>query len=186
MMMTRLITGMSLIAGAFVFAGSASASCGSGMYCTQNSHTTSGYGMLRQVNPIATSSAVSYSSAPVAIADQPAVQYASANTSKFHFVNGATGASSASMPGTGPGERLVRVNCPVSVDAPAGSKVLDCYTIEKTQYVQPAPVTRAYQVVRPVIYVRYPVPVMVPNACGPIYDAPSRYGSSYGYGRCGQ
>lgn len=204
MMKSRLVTAASLLAGSVIFAASASAGCGNGIYCTKTHNTNaahswglttdlsspmgSGYSMLRQVNPISHSGAhtvsTRYSAAPIAIADQPAVQYASSGSS-YSFAS-SSAATPASMPGMGLNENLVRVDCPVTVDAPAGSRVLDCYTIQKTQYIQPAPVTRAYQVVRPVIAVPYPVPVMVPNTCGPIYDAPSRYGSSYGYGRCGQ
>lgn len=88
-------------------------------------------------------------------------------------------------------------SCGVSVDAPSGSRVLACYAPcaapepvitqapPTISYVD-TPVTTAYRVVRPVIAVPYAVPVMVPNQCGPIIDAPSRYGSSYGYNRCGR
>lgn len=195
MFKSRLITAAGFVAGSVILSASASAACANGVYCTQNTHSTaahtSGYSMLRQVNPIGPVS-TRYSAAPIAIADQPAVNYAAFGSGSGYRLASRAG-TPASMPGMGAGESLVRVDCPVTVDAPAGSRVLDCYSLQKTQpvqrrvqYVQPAPVVRAYQVVRPVIGVPYPVPVMVPNACGPIYDAPSRYGSSYDYGRCGQ
>ncbi len=86
-------------------------------------------------------------------------------------------------------------SCGVSVDAPAGSRVLACYApcaapepvvtqAPTISYVE-RPVTTAYRVVRPVIAVPYAVPVLIPNQCGPIADQSSRYGSSYGYTSCG-
>ncbi len=90
--------------------------------------------------------------------------------------------ASQRMPGLAADEYLCPTTCATSVDVPAGGRVLDCFSVCKK--AAPAPVyrtvTQAYQVVRPVVYVNYPVPVALPSC--PIYDAPSRYGSRYNYG----
>ncbi|MEE9346725.1 MAG: hypothetical protein V3U82_00925 [Robiginitomaculum sp.] len=107
-----------------------------------------------------------------------ASRYSSSNTHNV-IVN-----ASQRLPGLGANEMLCPTPCATSVDVPAGGRVIDCFSVCKKAepvYVAPAPVMqtyhRAYQVVRPVVYVNYPVPVMVPSC--PIYDAPSRYGSRY-------
>jgi|GEM_PF-2763260 len=89
--------------------------------------------------------------------------------------------ASQRMPGLAADEYLCPTDCATSVNVPAGGRVLDCFKVCKK--APPAPVyqsyTQAYQVVRPVVYVNYPVPVALPSC--PIYDAPSRYGSRYNY-----
>lgn len=100
--------------------------------------------------------------------------------------------SSASIPGLGANESLVPTSCPVSVSNPEGGRVIGCYAVSKPAPVVQAPVMRAVttytRVVRPVIYVRYPVPTPVPyiqdvyvGGCGG-YN--TRYGSGYP-GSCG-
>jgi len=79
--------------------------------------------------------------------------------------------------GLGANESLQATTCPVSVHNPSGAKVLGCYNV-----VKPQPVVRTvvrsvptvYQVVRPVIYVRTPVPVC--NTCCTPKKVFSRYG----------
>lgn len=78
--------------------------------------------------------------------------------------------TNVSMPGLGAGERLCKVECPVSVDLNPGERVLDCFAVCKPKpqpHMSYQTYTKAYQVVRPVIYVRYPVPVYVPPAPRP-------------------
>ena len=94
--------------------------------------------------------------------------------------------SAASVPGLGAGESLQATSCPVSVYNPGGGKVLGCYNV-----VKPVPQTTYYRVVRPIVYVRYPVPVAVPywSGCTVVTHA-SRYGDRWGQGghygrRCG-
>lgn len=93
--------------------------------------------------------------------------------------------SSVRMDGLAADEYLCPTDCATSVNVPAGGRVIDCFKVCKKS--APAPVyqtvTQAYQVVRPVVYVNYPVPVALPSC--PIYDAPSRYGSRYGYAQGG-
>lgn len=89
--------------------------------------------------------------------------------------------ASQRLPGLAADEYLCPTDCATSVNVPAGGRVLDCFKVCKKAAPAPAPVyqsyTQAYQVVRPVVYVNYPVPVALPSC--PIYDAPSRYGSFF-------
>jgi len=79
--------------------------------------------------------------------------------------------------GLGSNESLRATSCPVSVHNPNGAKVLGCYNV-----IKPKPVVRTvvrtvptvYQVVRPVVYVRTPVPVC--NTCCTPKKVFSRYG----------
>lgn len=89
--------------------------------------------------------------------------------------------STSSVPGLGAGESLQATSCPVSVYNPGGGKVLGCYNV-----VKPVPQTTYYRVVRPIVYVRYPVPVAVPywSGCTVVTHA-SRYGDRWGYGHGG-
>lgn len=89
--------------------------------------------------------------------------------------------------GLGVNESLQATNCPVAVHNPSGAKVLGCYNV-----VKPKPVVRTvvrsvptvYQVVRPVIYVRTPVPVC--NTCCSPKIVNSRYGAtSQPVSKCG-
>lgn len=86
--------------------------------------------------------------------------------------------STSSVAGLGAGESLQATSCPVSVHNPGGGRVLGCYNV-----VKPVPQTTYYRVVRPVVYVRYPVPVAVPyySGCTVVTHA-SRYGDRWGYG----
>ena len=90
--------------------------------------------------------------------------------------------STSSVPGLGYGESLQTTNCPVNVYNPTGARVLGCYNV-----VQQVPQTNYVRVVRPIVYVRYPVPVPVAipacrPVCGPVYGGypypavRSRYG----------
>ena len=89
--------------------------------------------------------------------------------------------STSSVAGLGAGESLQATSCPVSVHNPGGGKVLGCYNV-----VKPVPQTTYYRVVRPVVYVRYPVPVAVPyySGCSVVTHA-SRYGDRWGSGHRG-
>ena len=91
--------------------------------------------------------------------------------------------STASVPGLGSNESLQSTNCPVDVYNPTGARVLGCYNV-----VKQVPQTNYVRVVRPVVYVRYPVttPVPIPyyanNACGVSY---SRYVNQPRRNSCG-
>ena len=100
--------------------------------------------------------------------------------------------TSSTLSGLGVNESLQPTTCPVSVHNPSGAKVLGCYNV-----VKPKPVVRTvvrtvptvYRVVRPIVYVRYPVPVC--NTCCTPKTVFSRYGGQLSNGgqafgnRCG-
>ncbi len=98
------------------------------------------------------------------------------------FSTTTTNISRHRLTGMGSNEFLTPTTCPVSVYNPNGGKVLGCYSVSK-----PAPVRRHVQVytprvhtvrvVRPVIYVRYPVPVPVPF---PVYQQAPVYNNYVG------
>lgn len=71
---------------------------------------------------------------------------------------------SGTLPGLGQNESLQATNCPTAVYNPNGGRVLGCYNV-----VKPAPKTTYYRVVRPVIYVRYPV---CSTGCAPVLPPP--------------
>lgn len=118
--------------------------------------------------------------------------YGSGSISQSYTLNDTTVVpftGSTSILGLGSNEQLVPTNCPVSVHNPEGGKVLGCYAVAKPAPVyRAAPVVNYTRVVRPIIYVRYPVPTPVPyiqdvyvgGGCG----AYSRYGAGYP-GGCG-
>lgn len=86
------------------------------------------------------------------------------------------------LAGLGANESLVPTSCPTSVYNPEGAKVLGCYSVNKPVvrkvYVQPQ--LHTVRVVRPVIYVRYPVPtpyaVPVMTQCSSTW---TRYGEAW-------
>lgn len=197
----RVISGVALAGALSVMSPAAMAAC-SGLYCSQSQAHSSGYAMLNSVAPAATYSSYSSYSAPTAIADHPASIYAyegsSAYTSSYSNLPDISSSVSLASSGYSAGYAsdapagMCPTTCPVSVEAPAGSRVLQCYAAcapepapVVTTYTPP-PVVQSYRIVRPIIAVPYPVPVMLPSPCGPIVGAPSRYGSSYGYNRCGR
>ncbi|WP_189499329.1 hypothetical protein [Algimonas arctica] len=83
--------------------------------------------------------------------------------------------------GLGHNERLHPTSCPVAVHNPQAHQVTGCYKVVKQwtpPHVQrPAPHRVYYRVVRPIIYVRYPVPVCVTGPCATQQHGRSRYGS---------
>lgn len=103
--------------------------------------------------------------------------YTGSNVELFGFSG-----STSSVAGLGAGESLQATSCPVSVHNPSGGKVLGCYNV-----VKPVPQTTYYRVVRPVVYVRYPVPVAVPYYSGcSVVTHTSRYGDRWGNRGFGQ
>lgn len=73
------------------------------------------------------------------------------------------------LAGLGPDETLCPTTCPVSVDAPQGSKVLGCYGVCKTVRTAPQMQYRLVRVIRPIVYVRpatvYRQPLDCRNPC---------------------
>jgi len=95
-----------------------------------------------------------------------------------------------SLNGLGANEYLEPTNCPVDVNGmQSGQSVLGCYKVMKqTRSVNYTVIPHRVQVVRPVIYVRYPVPTPVYNyhpmprpVCGmPMMPPrPMMYGGGY-------
>lgn len=185
---TKAATGFGTLIGSLVLmSGTASASCG-GLYCanggTPTLAPTSSYGTSHypQSHVVAGSSYTGYAS--------------NTHTSAGHYggTSHSTGAQivpfSGTLQGLGSNESLVPTNCPVNVHNPEGGEVLGCYSVVKPR--PPVQVQNYVRVVRPIIYVRYPVPVQVPS-CG--FNAGygshhstsqgggySRYGNAYSYG----
>jgi len=88
------------------------------------------------------------------------------------FTSSASAAGPISMSGLGSNEFLSPTSCPVDVNGlQPGQSVLGCYQVMKQQptvryhYAPPQTV----RVVRPVIYVRYPVPTPVYGVPVPVY-----------------
>ena len=175
-------------------AGAAQAGCGAGsLYCGASTGTSTLPPLSSYYAHGASGHAVSSYSAPsyTMSHSQASSSYGSGSISSTYSLDSTYSFSGpvSSAPGLGAGESLQPTSCPVSVDSPAGSRVLGCYSVVRKVY---APVARTtyYRVVRPVVYVRYPVPVPVPYT---VYSpcatnvAWSRYGDyhRYGYGHGG-
>lgn len=80
--------------------------------------------------------------------------------------------SNITLPGLGLNERLCPTACASGGTDTAGNRVLGCYKV--CQPVQPVRVQNYVKVVRPVVYVRYPVVQPQVPVCGPTWR--SRYG----------
>lgn len=165
-----MITNFKLGAGAAVIASlaaaclmaapaSASANCASPQGCSSwtSVHNTS-YSTLRAATPVQTynSYPVQHRAVQAPLADHPAQRYAMSRHYNYQNISA-------------PRANMVRVPCQYTVDVPIGGRVIDCYAIAK-----PRPVVRTYQhryqVVRPIIYVHYPVFVPPAPICGaPVY-----------------
>lgn len=108
-------------------------------------------------------------------------QYGSGSISRSYSDYSVAPLTSSVLSGLGANESLQSTTCPVSVHNPGSAKVLGCYNV-----VKPAPrpavrtvvktVPTVYRVVRPVIYVRTPVPVC--NTCCSPKTVYSRYGGA--------
>ena len=178
-MVSRIFTSAAALVATLSLAGAASASCGSGMYCGQTSspaplsswsgHTGASYsfnGTSDRYTPSqAYSTMSSYQADSTYGTGSISQTYSDTNTYGFS-------GSTASVPGLGYNESLQATNCPVNVYGSGEGTVLGCYNV-----VKPVPQTTYYRVVRPVVYVRYPVPVAVPytSPCHTVTHY-SRYG----------
>ena len=220
--MSRIITTVAAIAATTFMSSAAFAGCNSGTYCTSSGQSSS-LPALSSWSGSSYSSASTYTSAPSysysssssystdpmyntaysygtsnSYAGSVSSSYADATYGTGSISNAYTGSdveiygfsgSTSGVSGLGAGESLQATSCPVSVYNPGGGRVLGCYNV-----VKPVPQTTYYRVVRPVVYVRYPVPVAVPywSGCSVVThtsrygDAPGNYYGGYGHGRrCG-
>jgi len=219
--MSRILTTVATIAATTLMSSTAFAGCNSGTYCNSGSsltplsswsgsssmgtYSTPTYSTPSYSSSSSYTSGTSYSSGSSylgnsysgvlssAAADAKygtgsiSSPYEGGNVELFGFSG-----STTSVPGLGSGESLQSTNCPVNVYNPSGARVLGCYNV-----VKQVPQTNYVRVVRPIVYVRYPVPTAVPvpyyvnqnvNSCGATRTNFSRYGgyNNQGFGGCGQ
>ncbi len=215
--MSRIFTTVAAIAATTLMSSTAFAGCNSGTYCnsgssslsplsswsststsgatyTSPSYMSSSYGSGSDYSSASSFSGNSFGGV-LSSAEADATYgtgsissaYEGGNVEMFGFSG-----STSSVPGLGMGESLQATNCPVGVYNPTGARVLGCYNV-----VKQVPQTNYLRVVRPIVYVRYPVPTAVPvpyyvnynagfnaGGCGSPAINASRYGG-YGFGRCG-
>lgn len=166
-MVSRIFKGAAVTVATLSLASVASANCGT-TYCGQHS------------------SASTWTAAPSSItttmsSTQADATYGTGSISQTY--SGGFSDSSVSLAGLGHNEGLRRRNCATTVHGGGEGQVIGCYDV-----VQQVPQTTYYRVVRPVVNVRYPVPVPVPVAspCG-VVTHHSRYGDWHGFAvpRCG-
>lgn len=158
-------------AATLTLAGAAQAGCGGGLYCGASTGTSSLPPLSSYFGGGSSSYSASYGStsshapAYTMSTSQASSAYGTGSISSSYTLGSTAtygfSGSPASAPGLGYGESLQPTSCPVSVNSPAGSKVLGCYSVVR-KVAAPVARTSYYQVVRPVVYVRYPVPVPVP------------------------
>ena len=164
-MVSRIFKAVAATAATLSLASVASANCGNGLYCGQSSWTglssAGQYSSASQFVPTLSSFEADRTYGTGSISET----YSDTNTFSFS-------GSPVSVPGLGVNERLQATNCPVNVHGSGEGTVLGCYNV-----VKPVPQTTYYRVVRPVVYVRYPVPVAVPytSPCHTVKHF-SRYG----------
>lgn len=113
--------------------------------------------------------------------------YSNNNHRIVPFSTNATNISTHRIAGMGANEVLTPTQCPVSVYNPNGGQVMGCYSVGTVAPRRTTTVTRTVtrrivphrvRVVRPIIYVRYPVPVPFP-----VYQPHPPMG--YGYATAG-
>jgi hypothetical protein len=177
-MVSRIFKGAATVVATLSLASAASANCGANMYCGQTSsaqpisswtgQTDTAYGVNL---PGTFQPSRAYSEMSSYQADST---YGTGSVSQTYSDDSTYGfsGSTASVPGLGQNESLQATNCPVNVYNNGEGTVLGCYNV-----VKPVPQTTYYRVVRPVVYVRYPVPVAVPysSPCNTVTHY-SRYG----------
>jgi hypothetical protein len=186
-MVSRVYKSVAAVVAAVSIAGVASANCGSGLYCGQ-SHASysqpisswggsswSGHSSATQYAPSQSYTTLSAQQADATYGTGSISEtYSAADTYSFS-------GSPATVSGLGINESLQPTNCPVNVHDNGEGRVLGCYNV-----VKPVPQTTYYRVVRPVVYVRYPVPVAVPytSPCHTVTHY-SRYGGFGSFGNRG-
>ena len=191
--MSRIITTIAAIAATTLMSSAAFAGCNTGPYCkstghtstlpslstwsgtshSSSSHSSSRYEEAPSYSTSSSSTSPSYSYSSAAsnsYTGSVSSSYADATYGTGSISNAYAGSSvdmysfsgsTSGVTGLGANESLQATSCPVSVYNPGGGRVLGCYNV-----VKPVPQTTYYRVVRPVVYVRYPVPVAVPT-CAP-------------------
>ncbi len=156
-MVSRIFKGAAVAVATLSLASVASANCGT-TYCGQTSSANSW-------------SAPTSSYTTTMSSAQADATYGTGSISQTY--SGGFSNSSVSLAGLGANEGLrARSNCSATVHHNGEGQVIGCYDV-----VQQVPQTTYYRVVRPVINVRYPVPVAVPytSPCHTVKHF-SRYG----------
>lgn len=153
-MVSRFIKGAAILSAAATLSTFAAAQYGSGS--TYGSSTGS--------------SSVSNTVAGVASQDYADAKYGTGSISNSYAgsdveIFGFSGTPNT-VAGLGHNESLRATDCPTSVYNPEGGRVLGCYNVVKPVAPTPIAQTTYYRVVRPVIYVRYPVACCAPQ---PVY-----------------
>lgn len=187
-MVSRLFKGAAVTVATLSFASAASAGCGTSMFCGQSgatsaipaslmtyessasgswSGTSAGYGSSTTWSPSSSYSTTMSSTQADATYGTGSISDTYSGPATYSFSGSPQG-----LAGLGHNESLQPVNCPVNVHGTGEGRVLGCYNV-----VKPVPQTNYYRVVRPVVYVRYPVPVAMPytSPCHTIKNY-SRYG----------
>jgi len=156
-MVSRIFKGAAAAVATLSLASVASANCGS-TYCGQSSTVSSW-------------SAPTSSFTTTMSSIEADATYGTGSISETY--SGGFSNSSVSLAGLGHNEGLRPRNCATNVHGTGEGRVIGCYDV-----VQQVPQTTYYRVVRPVVNVRYPVPVAVPftSPCH-TFDIHSRYGN---------
>ena len=183
-MVSRIFKGAATLVATLSLASVASAGCGTGLYCggasAQPISSWTGQSGSSYTSNVSNSFQPSQSNAAMS-AYQADSTYGTGSISQTYSDSNTYGfsGSTTSVPGLGYNESLQATNCPVNVYGSGEGTVLGCYNV-----VKPVPQTTYYRVVRPVVYVRYPVPVAVPytSPCH-TYKISSRYGDLPGMRR---
>lgn len=166
--MSRIFTTVAALAATTLLSSAAFAGCNSGTYCSGGT-SLAPLGSWSSASSTAPSysSGTSYSTTSysnsfggVMSSSQADATYGTGSISSPYTgsdveIFGFSG-STSSVPGLGSNESLQATNCPVNVYNPTGARVLGCYNV-----VKQVPQTNYVRVVRPVVYVRYPVPTPV-------------------------
>jgi len=173
-MVSRLIKGAALVAATVTLSTAAMAQYGSG----GTYHSGSNYSTVS--NAFAGVASQSYADATYGTGSISNT-YEGSDVEIFGFSG-----TPSTVAGLGHNESLRATDCPTNVYNPEGGRVLGCYNVVKPAAPAPIAQTSYYRVVRPVIYVRYPVhqhiaprPVVQQPVCNT--QAPeksSRYGAN--------
>jgi hypothetical protein len=179
-------------ASAYAGASSSGTTSNASSYAHSSAHAgTSGYARASATAQSTTSHGSAYATASAssgahATATAHAHSYASTHnapvvTSTYQEHQYRHEGFSGTYRGLGHNERLHPTTCPVAVHNPQRHQVTGCYKVVKQwtppKIQRPVPQRVYYRVVRPIIYVRYPVPVCVTGPCQTQPHYRSRYGS---------
>ena len=177
-MVSRILKGTAVLVATVSLAGTASANCGAGAYCGQTSSAVQSFSSW--------SGHSGGSFAPALSSFEADSKYGTGSISETYSAPStySFSGSTTSVPGLGANESLQATSCPVNVHGSGEGQVIGCYNV-----VKPVARTSYYRVVRPVIYVRYPVPVAVPyvSPCSTVthYSRYGGFGQNQGRRSCG-